>query len=90
MRKHNEAFYNFSKLSGNQKLSVIKHADFIYLGKRKFLKYDIELVYSKIGDFFVEVWLQEEDNNIFNIFPFTTTKCLKPFLHNIDISDVYM
>lgn len=86
--KRNESFYNFTKLSAQQKISVLHHADFMFLGNRKFLKYNINLSYSQIGDFFVETWI-DENENIFNIFPFTSNKCLKPYLPIIDISDIY-
>jgi hypothetical protein len=41
------------------------------------------------GKFFAEIWFDMNNNTVSNIIPFTTTKCLKPYLELIDISDVF-
>lgn len=78
------SFYDYSKLSPNSKIDYLNKKG-RYLCYRNFLKYKIKLYY--IDDFFAEIWI-DPDNKIFNIFPFTTSKCLKPYLDSIDINDL--
>lgn len=79
------SFYHYSKLSANKKIDYLNRNGH-YLCFRNFLKYTIKLYY--VDDFFAEIWI-DSDNQVFNIFPFTTSKCLKPYLDHIDIKDIY-
>jgi len=79
------SFYHYSKLSANKKIDYLNRNGH-YLCFRNFLKYTIKLYH--VDDFFAEIWI-DSDNQVFNIFPFTTSKCLKPYLEHIDIKDIY-
>lgn len=78
------SFYHYSKLSPTKKIDYLNKRGH-YLCNRTFLKYQIKLYY--VDDFYAEIWI-DPNNKVFNIFPFTTTRCLKPYLDLIDISDV--
>lgn len=77
------SFYNYSKLPPGKKIEYLNDRG-QFLCNRTFLKYQIKLYH--VDDFFAEIWI-DPNNRIFNIFPFTTTRCLKPYLDLIDISD---
>jgi len=78
------SFYNFSKMPFVHKLDYVnKNGN--YVCYRNFLKYKIKLYH--MDNFFAEIWI-DPDNNVFNIFPFTSSRCLNPYLDLIDISEV--
>lgn len=78
------SYYHYSKLSPTKKIDYLNKRGH-YLCDRAFLKYQIQLYY--VDGFYAEVWI-DPNQKIFNIFPFTTTRCLKPYLDLIDISDL--
>lgn len=79
-------FQKFSNLSTENKLKYLSENGTL-LCTRSYARTKVSL-YS-IGQFYAEVWFNRNTDDISNILPFTTTKCLKVYLDMIDINDVY-
>ena len=79
-------FKTFSSLPTEKKLKCLSEHG-ILLCTRSYAKTKVSL-YS-IGKFYAEVWFNRHTDDISNVLPFTTTKCLKVYLDMIDINDIY-
>ncbi|MBT34218.1 hypothetical protein [Chondrinema litorale] len=79
-------FQKFSNLSTENKLKYLSENG-VLLCSRTYAKTKVSLY--AVGRFYAEVWFNRNTDDISNVLPFTTTKCLKVYLDMIDISDVY-
>jgi len=78
--------YSFHRLSLEERTQFIL-GNGVLLCSRYFAGRKVFLYHT--GKFFAEIWFDTRKSKVSNIIPFTTIKCLKPYLDLIDISDVF-
>lgn len=78
--------YSFHRLSLEERTQFIL-GNGVLLCSRYFAGRKVFLYHT--GKFFAEIWFDTRKSRVSNIIPFTTIKCLKPYLDIIDISDVF-
>jgi hypothetical protein len=78
--------YSFHRLSLEERTQFIL-GNGVLLCSRYFAGRKVFLYHT--GKFYAEIWFDTRKSRVSNIIPFTTIKCLKPYLDIIDISNIF-
>lgn len=79
-----KSLYEFNALNEKEKLTFVKETGTFLMYRMEGVVVSLHLYHA--GDFFVEIWLNMEDNEIEFIRTFKSTKCLQPYLDEISVT----
>jgi hypothetical protein len=78
--------YEFIALGETEKAILMREGVFII--DRKDGEFNVELY--NLGEFFVEIFYNTNENKVTSLKPFKTKRFLEPYLHEVSLSEIEM